>query len=77
MPNWIYIFFIAPIGLFVYTIRVKHSNRLTALEIRHVATDEKVDKICESVDEMKDEFKKMAFEFGRLEEHLRNTPKHD
>ena len=68
IPNWIYIIFIAPIGIFVNQIRVKHSNRITVLETKQNLYEKKVDKICKSNEDLAEKVNQMI---GRMDEHLK------
>jgi len=72
LPNLIYTFVLAPLA-FGLIKTFSNSNRIGKIETENNFLKENVAQLCKSNQAMEKEFKKMAFNFGRLDEHLRNT----
>ena len=67
IPNWIYTLLIAPIAL---AFQKYHSlnNKVTELETTQTIYVEKIDKVCEKIDDLSEKIHIMT---GRLDEHLK------
>lgn len=69
IPNWIYTFLVLPIVL-LYQKHFSMKNRLTKIETTQEFYTKKVDKMCQSSDELAKEVHEMI---GKMDEHLRSN----
>jgi len=68
MPDWIYTFLLLPI-IILFQKHFSLKNDVTELKTNQATYIKKIDKICESNEELK---KQVNIMIGRLDEHLRD-----
>ena len=69
IPNWIYTFLLLPI-IVLYQKHFSMKNKITKIETTQEFYTKKVDKICESNEELAGEIHKML---GEWDEHKRQN----